>query len=721
MLLLVALLASPLTAQTPEQLQLLRENPSLVRQRIQQSGLTPEQIRQRLQAAGYDPTLLDPFLQAEPGMAAQAAVNAEMLRALGSLGVAPFPAQGLEQLGVETGAERPVVERDPAGLQLFGLDVFRGRTTQFQPMLTGPVPSNYRVGPGDVLVLVLTGDVEFVHQLDVTREGFIVIPQVGQIYVNNLTMDQLNTTLRQRLGQSYSGIRTGTTRFDVTIARLRTNQVYVIGEVVQPGSYQLASVATVLNALYASGGPTARGNFRRVQVLRQSDTAATLDLYEYLMRGGTRGDIILEQGDVVFVPMRGARVSVTGAVERPAIYELRGRETLSEAIELAGGFRPGAELRRLAVHRILPAGERGPGRFPRAAIDVALETSGRDGGRNDGTTERRNNVSIPALTLEDGDSIVVDGIGTLDDALYVRITGMVSKPGRYPWQPGITLRDLVYLARGPAVGADLREAEVARLPNDRSRGELAVTQRVPLDSTYLFHRDSAGRFIGPAGLPFPASGTSPDVALQPYDLVTILRQPEFELQRTVAVTGEVEFPGTYALRRKDERVRDLITRAGDLLPTAYAPGARFYRQGRLVNVDLQAVLADGQHRDNLMLQPNDSLIVPEYSPVVRVEGAVVTETDVLYQAGAGVNYYIENAGGFARNADEGRITVRYANGAARVKRGVLFFASAPKPEPGSVVTVATKPEPEPFDVTRLLGTVAQILASTVAIVAIATR
>jgi hypothetical protein len=117
----------------------------------------------------------------------------------------------------------------------------------------------------------------------------------------------------------------------------------------------------------------------------------------------------------------------------------------------------------------------------------------------------------------------------------------------------------------------------------------------------------------------------------------------------------------------------------------------------------RTLLADAQHRENLILQPNDSLVVPEYSPVVRVEGAVVTQTDVLYRPGSGVTYYIENAGGFARNADEGRITVRYANGAARIKRGFLFFASGPRPEPGSLVTVAAKPDPEPFNVTHSWG------------------
>lgn len=164
---------------------------------------------------------------------------------------------------------------------MFGLNLTRTQTSQFLPILNGPVPTNYRLGPSDVMVLVLTGDVGFTCELPVTREWFVIIPQVGQVFVNNLTMEQLEQVLRRRLGQSYSGIRSGTTRLDVSISRLRTNQVFVIGEVVRPGAYQLSSVATALNSLYAAGGPTERGNFRNIEIPRRGQVAARLDLYDY--------------------------------------------------------------------------------------------------------------------------------------------------------------------------------------------------------------------------------------------------------------------------------------------------------------------------------------------------------------------------------------------------------------------------------------------------------
>src|SRR5260370_15088303 len=154
------------------------------------------------------------------------------------------------------------------------------------------------------------------------------------------------------------------------------------------------------------------------------------------------------------------------------------------------------------------------------------------------------------------------------------MAGRVNRPGRFPWRPGLTLRDLVQLARGPMVGAYLKEAEIARLPEDRSHGQLATTLRVPLDSTYLFERTANGRFVGPPGVAVPAGGTA-EVPLQPYDNVLIMQEPQFDLQRAVVVSGQVRYPGTYSLRSKEERLADVITRAGGLTPQAYPEGIPF--------------------------------------------------------------------------------------------------------------------------------------------------
>jgi len=691
--------------------QALQQQPGLadmVRSRISQSGLTPEQIRARLQASGYPTSLLDPYLGATQP-AGSPAPGAQELAALQALGL---PSLSNELLPYDTGfVRRPRLPEGPS--EVFGVDVFQRTTTQFLPLLSGPVPPDYKLGPGDNLVLILTGDVELTYSLPVTREGFVLIPQVGQVHIANLTLDQLRDVLYTRLGRVYSGVRrtaNATTRFDVTVANVRANQVYVIGEVSQPGAYQISSLATVFTALYAAGGVTERAKLRGVEVRRLGKTVATLDLYDYLLRGDTRADVRLETGDVVFVPIHESRVRVRGAVLRPAVYETKSSETLADVIVASGGFRPDAALERVKVLRVLPADARTTQTTARAAIDVPMNAG-----------------AVPKFRLEDGDIIQIDSLEAASDQYTVAITGMVQQPGTYPWRPGLTLRQLMVLARGPRIGADLRDAEIAKLPADRSKGQLATTVRVPLDSTYLFARDSTGggRYIGPPGVAFPARGTAADVTLEPYDNVLIFRQPDFELQRTVTITGEVMYPGTYALKAKDDRLADLLQRAGGLTPRAYPEGIRFVRpadnRGR-INIDLPKALSDRGSRDNVILQPGDSVRIPEYQPSVRVSGAVNSPGSVLYRKGAGLEYYLSGAGGFTRAAEKGQVSVHYANGEVRTRRRSLLFSSNPAPGPGSEVFVPTKDPNTPHtDTVALCGAIAQILASTVAIIVIAKR
>src|SRR5207249_3387030 len=429
--------------------QAIQQNPGLadvIRQRLSQSGVTPDQIRARLQAAGYPPTLLDAYLGgATPGQA-QPPPGLQEVAAIQALGL-PTVAVQVESLPVDTGLVNAAAREGAGGRRsaVFGVDVFRRTTTQFLPLLSGPVPPDYKLGPGDALVLILTGEVELAYTLQVTREGFILIPQVGQVFVSNLTLDQLRDVLYTRLGRVYSGVRrtpNATTRFDISVANVRANQAYVVGEVAQPGAYQISSLGTVLTALYAAGGVTERANLRAVEVRRFGKVIATLDLYDYLLHGDTKSDIRLETGDVVFVAVHGTRVDLTGAVRRPATYELKAAETLADLIGAAGGFRPEAARERIKVVRVVPAAERGTQATARVAIDVPLAAG-----------------LPPGFRLEDGDVVQVDALADATDEYVVAVTGMVQQAGRYPWRPGMTVRDLMLLARGPRIGADLREAE----------------------------------------------------------------------------------------------------------------------------------------------------------------------------------------------------------------------------------------------------------------------
>src|SRR5213592_627959 len=712
----------PTPSQAPQALQqAVQQNPGLadvIRQRIAQSGLTSDQIRARLQASGYPPTLLDAYLGAQTPGQPSPVPGAQELAAIQSLGV-PGVATAGEILPVDTGLVRAVAGGRSG---VFGVDVFQRTTTQFLPLLAGPVPADYKLGPGDQLVLILTGDVELAYTLQVTREGFILIPQVGQLFVSNLTLDQLRDLLYTRLGRVYSGVRRSpgaTTRFDISVANVRANQAYVVGEVAQPGAYQISSLGTVLTALYAAGGVTERASLRAVEVRRFGKSIATFDLYDYLLRGDTKRDVRLETGDVVFVPVHGPRAQITGAVRRPAIYKLEGGGSLASLIEDAGGFRPDAQLRRLSVFRLLSAAERGPGAPPRAVIDVALSALPSPKSRDRGSVAPGDPplpVRMPEMALRDGDSVVVDELQPLSGQYYVSIVGVVNKPGVYPWREGMTLRDLMLLARGPGVGAYLKEAEIARMPEDRSQGQLAATVRVPMDSTYL-ERDSVGRYVGPPGLPYPGSG-APEMKLRPYDNILILKEPDFDLQRVVAMTGQVRFPGVYSLRSKNERLADIIDRAGGLTPQAYPDGIRFVRPtngaGR-IDIDLARALRERDARDNVIMQPGDSVFIPEFLASVKVTGAVNSAGSVLWKRGEGLWYYIDAAGGFSYLADKGRVSIRFANGEVRTKKG------GPKPGPGSEVFVPVKDTTARTKYVALFGAIAQILASTVAIIVVVTR
>lgn len=813
---------SPGAAQRPttDQAQrLLQARPDLVaqlRQRIMTSGMTPEQVRARLRAEGYPETLLDPYLSNDAAAAA-AAPGADVFAAVRSLGIADSSdVLQLQRLQRAVADSARVVRPGEASTadslagdsasaaapEIFGLRLFAGETSLFDPNLAGPVDENYRLGPGDQLVLILTGDVEAAYTLDVTREGFVVIPQVGQLPVANLTLGDLDDLLYNRLGRVYSGVRRGagaTTRFSVSVARLRSNQVFVVGDVVQPGSYRLSSAGTVLSALYAAGGPTDRGSLRRVEVRRGGRTVDTLDVYDYLLRGDASHDARLETGDVVFVPVHGRRVTIVGEVNRPAQYELEGRETLADAVQMAGGFTPTASLLRVQVDRIAPPPARaGEGRS-RLVIDVSAPSL-RDGtpppfelaggdvvrvlriaarvrnrirvdgnvwqpgvqGYRDGMTladalraaggvkpdaylgrvlvsrlrpdstrlqlramlRDTSGAVVDDLPLEEDDVIQVFSVSDFRPERHVAISGAVRRGGQYPYREGMTLRDLVLLAGGLEQSAYLREAELARLPADRAGGVTATTLRVPLDSSYLFERGPDGRYLGPPGLPASA-GPTPEQPLLPYDNVLILTQPDFQLQRSVTIGGEVRYPGHYTLRTKGERLRDLVERAGGVTGEGYAEGIRFHRSsdslGR-IGLDLPRVLRDARHRDNLILEHGDSVHIPRYTPVVNVTGAVNAPVAVAYVPGKGLGYYIQRAGGASRLADAGRAFVRQPNGDVEGRgRTLLLFTHDPTPRAGSEVTVPARDPNDRKNYAAIAGSVAQVLASLVAILVVVRR
>lgn len=840
---------SLVTAQSSSQAQqMLESNPGLLRElrsRILSSGLTPDQVRARLRAEGYPENLLDSYLPGggESGVESTGTTGtqADVFEAVTALGIVDTvdatsircSVEALSDDSTLTAADtvrvgraqalaqkralrqacesrrRALTAQDTANLRaradsgytIFGLNTFRSGTTLFDPNLSGPVDATYKLGPGDRLALILTGDVSQAYSLDVTREGFIVVPQAGQIYVNNLTLGELETVLYSRLGRVYSGVRRGpgaTTRFSVSPVRLRSNQIFVLGEVLVPGSYRISSAGTAMSALYAASGPTDNGSLRSVQIRRGGRTIGVLDVYDYLIAGDASDDVRLQNGDVVFVPVNQPRVRVVGEVVRPATYELAAGETLSDAIRFAGGFTPNASRRRVQIERIQSPAERMVGGRDRVTLDISPVTFA-DGSPSDipllggdvvrvfPISERiRNRITVegnvwqpgtlgltPGMTvaqavraaggvkpdtylgqilisrlnpdstrtqlhatladttgrvlndfpLREDDQLRIFSVTEFRPTRYVAITGAVRNSGQVPFREGMTVRDLVLLAGGLEQSADLREAEIARLPSDRRTGLTATTFRVGLDSSYIFERGPDGKYFGPPGLPAP-SGSAPEVRLIPYDNVLILRQPNWELQRQVVVAGEVLFPGTYSLRTKTEKVSEIIQRAGGLTPEAYADGVTFFRNkegvGR-IGIALPDILRNRGSRDNLQLLDGDSIFIPRFNAVVNVKGAVNSPVAVTYVPGKNLEYYVRAAGGITRQGDLRYAYVTQPNGKVEATSGKFIFRDNPEPRPGSTVFVPNKdPGERRLDYIATLGSIAQVAASFLAI-AIALR
>lgn len=876
-----ALAAAQERPTSEEAARMLRTNPALLeqlRQRIMTSGLTPDQVRARLRAEGYPENLLDAYLGTSDAGPAAGFHSDDVFAAVSALGIADsvdldllrcgivdagmydFGADSVDANGriivtgtdtlsilarreaearrealralcraridsLERGTLRDRLEAD-SGFKIFGLETFRQATNLFDANLAGPVDPSYQLGPGDRLVLILTGDVEQAYQLEVTREGFIVIPQVGQLFVNGISLAQLEDLLYSRLGRVYSGVRRGpgaTTRFHISPSRLTSNMVFVQGDVMRPGAHRVSSAGTAMTALYVAGGPTDNGSMRRVQIRRAGRTVAELDVYDYLLRGDASNDVRLRNGDIVFVPIHGPHVRIVGEIARPATYEMKDGEQLDDAITFAGGFTPTAARARVQIERILPPTERDGGgaarvvtevisdqfatgagpavpvqpgdiirAFPisdrvrnrvavrgnvwtpgpqgivpgRTTIAEALRAAGgikpdtylgqllvsrmrRDSSRvqlraalNDTT-----GVVIGDFPLQEDDEITVFSVTEFRQPRYVAISGAVQKGGRFEYREGMTVRDLVLMAGGLEESALLSQAEVARLPQDRTDGRTATTFRIPLDSSYIFARGPDGRYLGPPGLPAP-SGDAPEQPLLPYDNVLILRQPSWELQRNVAVTGEVLYPGKYALQTKSERISDIISRAGGLTTEGYADGIVFVRKrdiadvnfttneggnrsrlsvpvrGR-IGIELPRILRNPRERDNLILQDGDSIFIPRYSGVVHVTGAVNSPIAVAYVPGRDLPWYVRSAGGPAVGADLGRAYVTQPNGKVEAAVRRRFAPDdQPKPRAGGVIFV---PERDPSERDSLtvfstaFTTIASVLGSLVAIIAVMSR
>ncbi len=658
-------------------------------------------------------------------------------------------------------------------LQPFGSEIFQFPSSFFTPSAAAPPPPSYQLGPGDEIALTVWGETRLSYQIAINKEGNLIVPDVGPVSANGLTLAQFQDKLLKRMSSVYSSLGGGPharTFLDVSLGRLKTIQVFVTGEVNRPGGYAIPSMSTVLSALYAASGPTINGSMRNIRILRKGSEVPAADLYSYIQTMHRENDVLLMDGDVLFVPPAVRRVAVLGEITRPAIYEIKDGETLSDLIQLAGGLRFFAYTKRIHIERIVPLRERQL--YDRDVLQVDL---------NFATAQE---MLASKKTLEDGDIVHILEIA-FDAVNRVDISGPVYKPGRYALAPGMRVADLIMDADSLRRSTFSELGTVYRLlPNLRREvhpfnvrlalsGEEANNLLLKNEDSVVVYPDSlfypqkmvtiAGAVRQPGKFPrrenltigdliVMAGGLTElgqvtgievarmdtvevgkysqvykvdlppdywksgehDFALRDDDIVSIPENPKITVPKSVVLTGYVMYPGTYAIRYSGERVAELFRRAGGLRVGAYIEGTRLFRKfnnAGLVPLDFKKALEDESSRDNVILYDRDSINVAIMEDVVYVTGEVIVPSPVLYKRGAGLDFYIEQAGGTKQEADEDRIVVLLPGG-KKWEGGGLFGSQDILP--GSSVFVPKKIEREDKTL-PILRDIVTILASLAAL------
>lgn len=654
-----------------------------------------------------------------------------------------------------------VVQED----QVFGRNIFNTRNLTFEPSINIATPPNYRLGPGDEVIIDIWGASENTIRQQISPDGTINIGELGPLYLSGMTVEKAQDFLTKELRKIYSDTNN---QIRVTLGNTRTIQINVMGEVVQPGTYALSAFSTVFHALYRAGGVNDIGSLRKVQLVRNGKKMATIDVYDFIMHGRTQDDIRLEEGDVVIVPTYESLVQISGNVKRPMRYEMKNGETVETLIGYAGGFTSDAYTKSLRMvrqngkeYQVNTIDDKDYGSYRLSDGDMVtaeaildrftnkLEIRGAvyrpgiyelndnvntvkaliaraDSLTDDAFTTRavlyrlRDNMTrevkqidvaalingtIPDIVLQRNDVLFIPSIHDINDWGDVEIAGEVIAPGTYPYADNMTLEDLVIAAGGLKESASLVRVDVAR----RIKNPTSAEDTKEIGEMFTFSLKDG----------FVVDG-EPGFVLQPYDHVYVRRSPAYSEQKNVAIDGEILYGGTYTLTSKDERISDLVKKAGGTTQFAYVRGAKLIRRANdnelqrmqdvvvllrrqmgdervdslgikvdstfSVGIDLEAALkAPGSDAD-IILREGDVVVVPKYNNTVRINGAVMQPNVVSYKQGKDVKYYIGQAGGYNQVAKKNNKYIIYMNGqiAAVKRRGKNLV------EPGCEIIVPNK-------------------------------
>jgi protein involved in polysaccharide export with SLBB domain len=697
----------------------------------------------------------------------------------------------------ETEAEKALLELRS---KIFGADLFKNKNQTFEPNLNIATPKGYVIGANDQLLIDLSGNSEASYDLKVSPEGTIKVEYAGIIPVAGLTIEAATTRIKSRMATVYAGLSSGNTRLNVAIGNIRSIKVILTGEVKTPGTYTLPSLATVFNALYSSGGPTENGSFRAIELIRAGKKIAVLDIYEFLMQGEIATNLKLQDQDIIRIPVYKSRIEIVGEVKRPGIYELNAGETYANLLNYAGGFTENAYQARVKVlkntdteRKIADIAkeqfasyqpstgdkyfvDRVLERFTnRVQIDGAVFRPGAyelesgmklsqliqkaDGLKEDAFMSRGyltrlkadNQTQLisfdvaaiisgktPDIQLQREDLISISSIFDLQEEYKVSIDGEVREPGEFDYAQNMTVEELIIQAGGFSESASPQRVEISRrVRSSEQNSELSKTAEV-----FLIDIDKNLNF------------SKPKFELLPFDIVSVRSSMGYETQKQVKVEGEVLYPGMYTISNKNERVSDLVERAGGLTALAYTKGASLKREGvtkvrgldkddakaqaqlaeeeklklnklkRLqetavdstanvkeeeiiknvyVGINLEKILLAPKSSADLILEEGDVLRIPKQLQTVKVNGEVLYPVTTSYAQGKTFKYYVSQGGGFSDRSMRKRAYVIYANGSVRSTRKVFLFNNYPIIEPGAEVFVPKKLDKRAISAAEIVG------------------
>ncbi|MDX8339311.1 SLBB domain-containing protein [Draconibacterium sp. IB214405] len=655
--------------------------------------------------------------------------------------------------------------------RIFGAYLFNSKNLTFEPRLNIQTPKTYEIGIGDQLLIHIWGNSQNDYQLNVNSNGQINIPDVGPVYIAGLTFNAAEEKIKSRLTEIYSdmGGNNPGTFAQVNMGQLRSIQVNLVGEVVTPGTYTLPVTATVFNGLYLSGGPNNIGSFRNIKVIRDNKIEKVIDIYQFLVSADPTDNIVLKDGDILFIPPADKRVEVKGEFKRNGIFELKEGDMLNDLIRFTGGFTENAYLARTQVLRKTQQGQQiidvrydqmattpllngdvvsnakilesfanritiagavyRPGEYEwtegltLSQLILKADSLTADAFQSRGMITRYNpdlstsTIAFSVAEIAEGskdivlqpeDMVLIKSHFELKEQQYISVDGEVLQPGQFNWSDRLTLGDAIFLAGGFTEGADSTFIEIAR--------RLSYTEAAALS-------DTVGHIIvANLSRKLTIGENDADLQLQPYDHISVRRAPNYRQGETAFISGEITYAGPYSISNKQLRISDLVTMAGGITPQAYLAGATLERYSEelgaeRVAIDLATILENPRSEKDLFLNNGDRLSIPEFMQTVKITGNVQNPFSITYQSGKNAKYYIDRSGGFDSNAKRKKTYVRYPNGETAVTKGVVF-KRYPEVTPGSVVVVPEKPEKQPGESGRWLAIASAIASLTVSIATI---